>query len=37
MRQWPFELDKVNRKPDADCFDQALNYKISDAIKVGKG
>ena len=32
--QWPFELERVNKKPDAECFDEALNYKIAAAIKV---
>mmetsp|Transcript_45241 Transcript_45241/g.72856 ORF Transcript_45241/g.72856 Transcript_45241/m.72856 type:complete len:276 (-) Transcript_45241:167-994(-) len=34
MEQWPFELEKVNQQPDEACFEEAMTYKISSAIKV---
>jgi len=33
-RNWPFDLDKVNHKPEQACFDQALRYKIASSQKV---
>ena len=34
LLQWPFELEKVNQQPDEACFEEAMTYKISSAIKV---
>eukprot|EP00288_Rhodomonas_lens_P019130 CAMPEP_0177715812 /NCGR_PEP_ID=MMETSP0484_2-20121128/14190_1 /TAXON_ID=354590 /ORGANISM="Rhodomonas lens, Strain RHODO" /LENGTH=398 /DNA_ID=CAMNT_0019227829 /DNA_START=38 /DNA_END=1234 /DNA_ORIENTATION=+ len=31
---YPFDLEKVNAKPGDDCFDEAMAYKISEAVKV---
>eukprot|EP00854_Cymbomonas_tetramitiformis_P014781 gene14781-17468_t len=31
---WPFDLDKVNQRPDDHCFEEAVNYKISAGISV---
>mmetsp|Transcript_49727 Transcript_49727/g.116923 ORF Transcript_49727/g.116923 Transcript_49727/m.116923 type:complete len:413 (+) Transcript_49727:55-1293(+) len=33
-RNWPFDLDKVNHKPEQSCFDQALRHKIASSRKV---
>mmetsp|Transcript_44107 Transcript_44107/g.103026 ORF Transcript_44107/g.103026 Transcript_44107/m.103026 type:complete len:415 (+) Transcript_44107:59-1303(+) len=31
---WPFDLTKVNDRPDDHCFDKAMKFKISEARKV---
>ncbi|CAE7431312.1 unnamed protein product [Symbiodinium natans] len=33
-KNWPYNLDRVNHKPDPSCFDQALRYKIASSQKV---
>ena len=32
--RWPFDLGNVNEKPTDECFEQAMEYKISEAIRV---
>ena len=31
---WPFELDKVNDMPSKAAFEEAMRYKVGDAIKI---
>ena len=31
---WAFDLDSVNERPSADAFDQAMNFKVSEAVKI---
>mmetsp|Transcript_45921 Transcript_45921/g.71944 ORF Transcript_45921/g.71944 Transcript_45921/m.71944 type:complete len:350 (-) Transcript_45921:197-1246(-) len=31
---WPFDLQVVNQRPNEDCFNQAMEYKISEAVRV---
>mmetsp|Transcript_53848 Transcript_53848/g.128331 ORF Transcript_53848/g.128331 Transcript_53848/m.128331 type:complete len:396 (+) Transcript_53848:73-1260(+) len=31
---WPFDLGCVNQKPSEACFDQAMDFKISEAVRV---
>jgi len=31
---WPFDLETVNQKPSDECFDQAMDFKISDSMRV---
>jgi len=34
MNSWPFDLEKVNKKPDEQCWDEAMSYKISKAMRI---
>lgn len=33
-KEWPFDLSQVNEQPPPACWDQAINYKISENMKV---
>jgi len=33
-KNWPFELSRVNARPSPDCFNEAVQFKISESKKV---